>query len=139
MENKLASYRRVSIAYVSEFVLYTASGEHPPSVSISTYYLYVFLWPFLISCISYIIKRLRPSTVCLRRQSNWTWEWVNQRGVLENKNFGMHYDSCLYASRCIFAMTGYLARCSHSVVYSIHRLSQTSNSRGSGTVSGQWG
>jgi len=101
MGNKLGSYPRVSIAYLSELVLYAALGGCHPWVSVSTYYLYVFLRHFHISCISYIITRLKSSTVYLRRQSNWAWEWVNQQGVPENESFGPRYYSRQYSCRCI--------------------------------------
>jgi len=81
----------VSIAYLSELVLTLASGGRYPCVSVSTYYLYVLLQRFHISCISYIIERLKPSSVYLRGQSNWAWEWVNKQGVPEDESFGPRY------------------------------------------------
>jgi len=98
MGNKLGSYPIVSIAYLSELVLYRASGGRHPCVFLSTDYLYVFLRRFHLSCISYIIKRLKPSTVYLRRQSNWAWEWVNKQDVPENESYGPCYYSRLYSS-----------------------------------------
>jgi len=91
MGNKLGYYPRVSIAHLSESVLYQASGGRHPCVFVSTYSLYVFLRRFYISCISYIIEPLNPSNVYLRRQSNWAWEWVNKHGVPANENFGLRY------------------------------------------------
>ena len=44
---------------------------------------------------------LKPSTVYLRRQSNWAREWVNKQGVPENKSLGPRYYSRLYTSRHI--------------------------------------
>jgi len=79
--DKLGSYPRVFLAYLEMLVLVQTSKRFFKYWLMSTYQFYTFLRCFYIPCIGYVIEHLKPNTVHMSGQCNWSWEWFIKKGI----------------------------------------------------------